>query len=434
MRQRFEGLWKRFRTPDRFVKHNFLLVFLLGMGASVLGSGFTVLVWGCFAWNLFGWALGRLPAQLAKHERRFCWLIAAYPVAVLLTSLTSQNSFSSDWFHKIMPLLIFASPAILLKRFAGLPAIRYKRLHVMGAIVGTGLSVAFAVATQVFAEFQPEGAAGNSYPFAMAALIGGTFAALALPPRHPFSIMGMIAFFLAVIAVLLSESRAVMACLPFVLLIVAWRHHWRFGSLVTGRAALAMLAVAAVALLPFTSVVSTRIELVSVELNRYYAENDTTSSMGKRMAMWKGGWSLALDAPVLGYGIQNRATAMTESLRRTSASELFKLGHFHNFILTAMIDGGIVVVLGLFATLLAPLYYAFAVRQPGGDRARLAMALSLAAIYGIGGLSALTFGQDILDAMFVYFACLLIFANGARGRKHSMLALHKARFRDNALS
>lgn len=411
MRQRFDRLWRLIGTSDQYARHNYAVVLLLGVGAAVLGSGFTVLVWGCFAWNAVRWALSKLQRPLDKLERRFCMLIAAYPAVILLTSTLNPGAYNGEWFRKILPLVIFAAPAILLKRFGGLPGFRYKRALIAGAIIGCFGSAVVSIATQLLAEFQPEGFAGNSYPFAVAALMNGAFAALALPARHPLSITGMIAFCFAIVTVLLSESRAVMACLPFLLLIVAWRHHWRLGSVLKRRSVLAALVVSVLALAQFAPVIWTRFELVPLEMSRFYRENDTTSSIGKRLAMWEGGWTVAMDAPVFGYGVQNRDGAMAEAANRSSSPDLFGVRHFHNFMLTAMIDGGVVTVLALFVTLLAPLYYAIKSKKPDGDRSRLAMALSLTVTYAVGGLSAIAFGHDILDSMFVYFACFLIFAN-----------------------
>jgi O-antigen ligase len=419
MRQQAGRLARLMRASDDFAKHNYAVVLLLAVGAAVLGSGFTVLVWGCFAWNAICWMCGRLDAPLDRHERIFCTLIACYPAAVLFTSVINPGALTVDWLRKILPLLIFLAPAILLKRFSGPPAIRYKRILVTGALIGCAISLVMSVATQLFAEFQPEGFAGNSYPFAVAVLISGSFAALALPARHPLSAMGLISLCFAIVAVLLSESRAVMASLPIILVIVAWRHHWRFGSMLRQRSILAASIISILALLQFASVIWTRFELVPVEISRFYREKDTTSSIGKRLAMWEGGWSLAVDAPVLGYGVQNRDRVMAEAANRSSSPALFGVRHFHNFILTAMIDGGIVTVLALFATLFAPLYYAVASKRHGGDRTRLTMALSLAVIYAVGGLSAIALGHDILDSMFIFFACFLIFATGPQARLQS---------------
>jgi O-antigen ligase len=409
MRQQFARLYRLIRTSDRHAQQNYGVSLLLSVGAAVLGSGFTVLVWGGFVWNAPGWALGRLGAPLDRQQRIFCLLMLAYPAAIVLTSIMNPDAFTAAWFHKVLPLLIFAAPAVLLKRFAGLPPLRYKEILVAGALFGCAVSALVSVGTQLFSEIQPEGSAGNSYPFAVAVLTSGSFAALALPARHPLSAMGVIALCFAIVAVLLSESRAVMASVPILLVIIFWRHNWRLGPVLKRRSILAVLAVSILALLQFAPVIMTRITLVPVELSRYYREHDTTSSLGKRMAMWEGGWSIAKDAPILGHGIQNRDSAMKEAAKRVSSDTFASVRHFHNFMLTAMIDGGIVAVLAILATLLAPLYYAAA--APGGDRSRIAMALSLTVIYGLGGLSALTFGHDILDSVFVYFACFLIFAN-----------------------
>jgi O-antigen ligase len=403
------------RTSDQFARHNYAIIFLLAIGASVLGSGFTVLVWGCFAWNAVSWVLGRLPRKLPRTERMFCLLIAAYPAALLLTSIAAPAAFAHDWIRKILPLIVFLAPVILLKRFGGLPHYRYKAVFVNGAIIGCAASALISIATQLFAYYQPEGLAGNSYPFAMAALLSGTFAALAFPLRHPLSMTGVIALCLSFVAVLLSESRAVMACLPLVALVVAWRHHWRLGPLFKHRGFVTSLVLAALALAYFAPIIKVRMELIPIEFARYDQENDTTSSLGKRLAMWEGGWLLAKEAPILGYGVQNRDTAIRQAGQRATPPAELTVRHFHNFILTALIDGGIVVLVAMFATLLAPVYYAWSVRRPPLDRSLASMAIALPLIYMVGGLSALTFGHDILDALFVFLACFLIFANRADG-------------------
>jgi O-antigen ligase len=395
---------------DVFARNNRVSLFLCAIGPAVFGSGISALIWLSILWNLLRLCAGKLRHALTAAELRFCCMMASYPAALFLTSALAPNAFTLDWLRKLAPSLIFLAPALFLKRYAGRDSDSYRRIFVNGALVGAVISAIGAVAVQLFSYSQPEGMAGNSYPFAISAMVAGSMAIMLDARDGRPGLLGFAAFLLSCLTVILSEARAVMICIPVALLLVRWRYGSHLGILLRHRANLAIIALCALALLAFAPALTGRLTLVSTELSRYVHEGDVTTSIGKRLAMWNGSLPIIANAPIFGNGIQNRR-AMFAAASQNSGADLYAVNHFHNFVLNALVDGGLVLAIATFVTLLAPLIHSLDAGRQAPDRARTYAAAALVSTYGLSAMTGLAFGHDILDALFVFMASFIVFSS-----------------------
>ncbi len=81
--------------------------------------------------------------------------------------------------------------------------------------------------------------------------------------------------------------------------------------------------------------------------------SDQSASL--RLLMWKGGFRAIQEAPLWGYGIQNRFEA---ALPYMDFPEGLRLSHLHNTIVTTWVAGGLFAVISVFALLLLPVWTA----------------------------------------------------------------------------
>jgi O-antigen ligase len=408
----YRRLVSHVREADIYERNNRITLILCSIGPAVFGSGISIIVWVIACWNLICMTIGRLKHVLVPPERRFCWMMASYPAAMAVTSALSLNAFTTSMFAKLLPAALFLAPALLLKRYGVGDARIYRQVMAESAAAGAAISAAIAAYAQLFGEFQPEGLAGNPYPFAVSAMIAGTISCMAGGHGGKPALLGFAAFLFACLTAMLSEVRAVMLFIPVAVLLICWQYGPLLREMLTRRAVFALLAVTALAIVPFAPSLMHRIGLVPSEITGFTQGNDTATSIGKRFAMWKGGAPLILEAPLFGHGIQNRGE-MLERARLNAGSAPFGVTHFHNFIVNALVDGGLLLAIATLVTLFAPLIYAYDAGRAHPDRGRAFMAAALTAVYAIGGMTGPAFGQDILDALFVFTASAIVFTTRA---------------------
>jgi O-antigen ligase len=394
---------------DTYERSNCVTLILCAAGPAVFGSAISIIVWVTACWNLICLAIGRLKHALSPPERRFCWMMASYPAAMAVTAALSLNAFTAVMAVKLLPSMLFLVPALLIKRYGSGDARAYRQIMAESAAIGAVISAVIAAYAQLFGEFQPEGFAGNPYPFAISAMIAGTIACMADSHGGKPTLLGCTAFTLACVAALLSEVRAMMLFIPVSAVLIVWQYGPLLRQILTRRAAFALLAVSALAIVPYTPSLVQRIGLVSSEITGFTQDNNTATSIGKRFAIWQGAAPLILEAPLFGHGIQNRGE-MLERASLNAGSVAFGVTHFHNFIINALVDGGLLLALATLITLLSPLIYAYDAGRSHPDRGRAFMAAALVCAYAIGGMTGPAFGQDILDALFVFTASAIVFA------------------------
>jgi O-antigen ligase len=394
---------------DVFERNNRITLILGSIGPAVLGSVLSIIVWVIACWNLICLCIGRLTHALLPQERRFCWMMACYPAAFALTSVLAPGAFSAAWVSKLLPTAIFLAPPLLIKRYASGDARAYRRILAGGAAIGSFAGAAMAALTQMFGAFQPEGLAGNPFPFAVAVLTVGTISSIADEEDGTPGLLGISAFVFACAAVLLSEERGVMIAIPVAMMLIWRRHRLHLGSLLRQRALIVPLAVTTLTVILFAPELAQRVSLASSEVSKFAQDGDASTSVGKRLALWRTGLSLTAESPLIGHGVQNRKDTL-EKARLSVGAAPFGVGHYHNFIVSALVDGGLVLALATLVTIFAPLICAFDSGGSQPDKARAFMAAALVAVYVISGMTGLAFGHDILDTLYVFMASAIVFS------------------------
>ncbi len=175
----------------------------------------------------------------------------------------------------------------------------------------------------------------------------------------------LIAALCGVLACLLSGTRAaLLALVPLYLLALRMAHQRERRLLYLSVAVLSSAVLAAIFV---HQPLENRIEVVWHEAEAYYTQaNFHFSSIGARLEIWRVGWLLFLEHPMLGSGFTSFAalTPVPPALNGIDP-EVLKLPHFHNDWIHALVFGGA----ALFAAQLATVV--LLARAARGDPARM---------------------------------------------------------------
>jgi len=213
--------------------------------------------------------------------------------------------------------------------------------------------------------------------------------------RHTkYSLLPVLALLCGLVASILSASRGGWLALLLVLVPLM-----RFGREIYGKRlllacgvtiALFVLAIA----IPHTGVAH-RIWLAIDEVQRWFALNDATTSVGIRLELWKAAWTMFSEHPVLGVGRDEFDAALhaMADAGLLQQSPALTYSSAHNDVLHTLATGGIVDFLLLIALYAAPLtMFSRLLRAPEKGQRPLAMA---------GVLLVLSFiGFGLTDVMF----------------------------------
>jgi ADP-heptose:LPS heptosyltransferase/O-antigen ligase len=213
--------------------------------------------------------------------------------------------------------------------------------------------------------------------------------------RHTrYSFLPVLALLCGLIASILSASRGGWLALLLVLVPLV-----RFGRDIYGKRLLVACGVTlglfALAIAIPSTGVAHRIGLAVDEVQRWFALNDATTSVGIRLELWKAAWMMFSQHPLLGVGRDEFDTVLhamaSQGLLQQSPALTYSSAH--NDVLHTLATGGLVDFVLLIAMYAAPLML-FARLLNAPDRGQRPLALA-------GVILVLSFvGFGLTDVMF----------------------------------
>jgi O-antigen ligase len=174
-----------------------------------------------------------------------------------------------------------------------------------------------------------------------------------------------------------------------------WRPTWSPGM------AAGIAAVLLVGGFGFTQV-SNRLIRLQTDISAI-SRDDYSSSVGMRMLMWKAGYELFLEKPVLGQGPGNAATLMAARTKQISGTEI-TFTHFHNAALTELVRAGVVGFLAMASVLIVPFVFCLRAKKDDAGMAGFFILCAAQCAYLFSGLTGIMFGHDILDSVYITVA------------------------------
>ncbi|MDN2566845.1 O-antigen ligase family protein [Aquibium sp. A9E412] len=363
-----------------------------------------------FLWNGGAlWSMGevlsrRRPLNLDPAARRLTLFLCIYVLASVTATLV--NGFDVFDYGDVLPLGTF----LLFPFSYSVWSIADKRELARAAVIGSMLGCYGAVVWAAFQfhmlDIRAEAGSGNALVFATAVLLAGSVSlagvffmerALALP------LIG--AFLAATLALIYSGARLmwVTECLVFVMVLYVYRA--AFIARLTLPVGIFLSVLAAAVIVIGFDIVTARIDLLFDDWNRLAWNDDYSSSMGLRVALWQVGLALFADNPLLGYGMHATGDLVRQGLdAEYHLSNTFS--HFHNGLLTIAIESGVVGLLAVLAVFFVAARTAVATLSTSADPVARFGAVILAilvTVYLVGGMTNLIVGHDILDALLMVF-------------------------------
>ena len=305
---------------------------------------------------------------------------------------------------KLVPFALFpfsyASWSISSKEEVAVSAIYGAAIACVG-----GLLIAIVQAV-FYPDLRVEGGAGNALVFAalMVIAVSVVVAGLLLNATDRPKVLA-IAARAGAAALLMSQSRTPLALIAvniLLLVVIFGSAKARIWGIPIGLACIAAVGAALLAGMHIP-VLSSRIQATMENLARMRADGNYNSSLGIRLAIWDIGLDMWRDAPWFGHG---RVAGAQEMVRRIGSEYGIQstFTHFHNFIVQALVQGGVLLLASIaalfaYATRLALATISATQEMPR----RFGAALMLIAVitYLGAGMTNIMFGHDILDAMFM---------------------------------
>lgn len=392
-------------------RNNRIYIFLTALFPAVLASADSVLLGVVFCWAIISVLLGRYKLQFRKEDIPLLVGLSVYPFIMSVSALLHPEVKDGlVWIVRVLP---FLAVWFLLTRLRLTPEGRALPIFVFASGIGTILALLIALFEYFFmSHYRPEGGAGNAAVFGQLVMLFGSISFLNLKSVNKIerwvALFGLIAGYSCAF---LSSTRSSWLVMPVHIVILIYFLRCQFTLFNKRILMLGVLACVAVGIAASPHIAK-RINEVNSDIEMFYKDPSVNTSVGARLQMYVAALTVIKEAPVLGYGPQNRMEAV-----RANASEEAKpylnFTHAHNGFLTVAVDAGLLGLVALLMCLAAPIIAAWKKEEGPTRQISLAIALLLVSNYVIAGSFSIIFGHDALDAIFVIVALMICVDKGS---------------------
>jgi len=346
--------------------------------------GFALLALGGFFYLLFN---PRQVLDTGPRERFFFLVVLANFAWIAITFYLNDepgSGYSMVWSRHFY--LLFLIPMYYLFRRVEIPDRALAVLVVAGVLLGLGDML---VEMAHGADDRSGGINPNGFGPIQLCLSGMLLLFFINYPSDPRRWIALLGFGAGVVSVVLSQSKSTWVTLV-VLSVVFALYHYR------GRPRwfrLGLLAVIAVVLLGTYQlpVIKSRIDkglesVTSYHASDNYRDESRRGTYGTRMELWKTGWKIFLEHPIIGAGVGNFGVLAKKNWKRYQVNKVVRdYKYVHNQYIAALATRGIPGLVLLLLLLGTPVYIALkhVSRDPGEEVARLSLVL-VCLVYAIG--------------------------------------------------
>lgn len=345
--------------------------------------------------------------QRLSSDRHFI-ILTAFAYAYVAFGIISAfaNSISVAQLPKLLPLATF----LLFPFSYSIWSISDKRAMARACFLGSmiacyGAGILAPVQFHIL-DIRAEGGAGNSLVFAQVIAMAGAIclaAALSIGKEMALPLLG--AFLASMIAVIYAESRMIWLSAFCSTILILWIYRGNLRKILSRRLVVAGAIILVIIGAASINLVTTRFHVMFQDLNHAFAHGDYGTPVGLRLALWKTGLHLFLDKPILGYGMQSTRELVHHSLQAGFGIP-YQFSHFHNGILTLLIETGIGGALSILAIFLVSAINAIKVLRHSNDDVERFGATVLAGfvcLYFMSGMTNILIGHDVIDTTLMVF-------------------------------
>ncbi|OCH52770.1 O-antigen ligase [Vibrio sp. ZF57] len=236
-------------------------------------------------------------------------------------------------------------------------------------------------------------------------------------------IVSTVSITLGLAATLLSGARGALVLLPFILmsLLYTYRSYFSFRS-----KAIVILSAITVITLSYPTI-GPRINSIFSDLQDYQ-NNDSRTSSGYRLEMWKSAVYSAIDKPILGQGFEGVRKAKKEQIEKGLVDKsVLKFKRAHNQFFEELQTKGLIGLVAIFAFFGVPLYllWKLVISSKSKDNSYF---FALAGIVHITSVIGFSLTQHYLahhSGILFYSIGTAIFLGAAYSQKHQPEATSK---------
>jgi O-antigen ligase len=316
------------------------------------------------------------------------------------------NSISAAELPKLLPLATFLLFPFSYSAWSLSDKRTIARACFIGSMIACYGALVLAPIQFHILGIRAEGGAGNALVFSQVVAMAGTIclaAALSVGNKMAIPLLG--AFLASLVALVYAESRTIWLSALCSIALVLWIYRGRLAHIVSRRMVLGVAVILAIITVASFNLVAVRFQEMFHDLNHAFVHSNYETPVGQRLALWQIGLHLVQDRPILGYGIQSTHQLVHHGLQ-TGYGIPFEYSHFHNGILTLLVETGIVGALAVLAIFLAAAFYAGRVLRRSDDeieRFGATVLASFVCLYLLSSMTNLLVGNDIIDATLMIF-------------------------------
>ncbi len=404
-------------ATDNLDKNNRIFLWLLGASTPFAASASSIMLASAGIWAAFYIVIRRLKPEIEMTNLPI--VVSVFVFFVTMAVPTIAHSADTSDFITLLKLFPFLAVLFVVPRLYRSSRRVLVPCLANGAAVGVYVFAGFAVYeyfTTTLAGpfgFRISAFSGNPVPAAYAAVLFSLIAGLGLDRVSPhqlyFRIGAMLAGFTAAT---FTGTVSVLLIVPVILIALATRYRTELRkmyrpSLIPKRIFLGAGALVIIAgtVLVASSPLLLRIQNYSTAIVDH-TDRGEGESLNLRITMWKAGIEAASNAPVTGYGIQNRFAAIVPYLPLARDGKEISFTHPHSGFLTMLISGGLPGLLATMALLVSPCLVAWRCETSPWRDDLVLLTFVTTLVYSIGGLIGIMFFHDANDAIFCWVLIL----------------------------
>lgn len=353
--------------------------------------------------------------KLNIHDRIIVYPAMAYFIVNALSII--RLDFQMSDILSLSQSLLFLLPFFVIKRYRYIGGENQFEIFRNAVPYGALLLLPWIFYEGFYLNMRMSGGAGNAIPFGMICALMAPICLINLVSKNrSYQLLSIIGFVIFSVALAFSQSRSMyIAFVPNILIALGYLVYTSKQKIRTVIIGILVLISISIFALNSTTVAERFKQLADPFTSVLSGTEIKDESVGHRYSLLKKGLCFAQNNPIIGYGISNRDEILTSTEIQESdvfdfcnkSQDVFYYSHFHNGFLTSFIDVGIFGLLSTLALLFAPIVLALFSPSDGRKILRISIALCLTSVYLMAGLTNLLFGHDLIDSMFLIFACFL---------------------------
>ncbi len=330
--------------------------------------------------------------------------IYAYCATNILASIVN-NSIARDA-SSLVPLITFLFFPISYSTWSISQKTTLARVIILSSTAACFGALVLAIVQYCWLGMRAEGGAGNAIVFAtvsslavMACLAG------ALSGIEKARGLAICAALAGTIALLYSGTRIIWLAILIAGIAVLLINRQKLKDMNSGHLVLIVGATGILIAVFGYGIISERADFLFTDWDSLTAHGDYTTALGLRVALWDIGLGAFREMPLFGHGLGATPLLMKQGFQDQFGMDR-GFSHFHNGLLTALVQAGILGAVALAAIFVVAAGNAAKVLRNSTDpveRFGATMIVITVITYLTGGLTGILVGHDILDSTLMVF-------------------------------